>query len=159
MNRFTVELKTDTHYPNELNKAPVLIFDRIILTPKLLNAQVRTDAPMHLLKDIAAQQLSKKIVNLMNHRSVSDLARNSYYEEFSFTYAEKDELDIMKQQLESRTEQYNRTYNDLQKAEEYIKYITEKYIKSKKQVKLKYIVIGMLSASIVSFIISTLGAN
>lgn len=159
MNRFTVELTTDTQYPNELNKAPVLIVDRIILTPKLLNAQVRTDAPIHLLKDIAAQQLSAKIVNLMNHRSVSDLARNSHYEEFSFTYAKNDEFDIMKQQLESRTEQYNRTYNELQKAEEYIKYITEKYIKSKKQVKLQYIVIGMLSASIVSFIISTLGAN
>lgn len=159
MNRFTVELTTDTQYQNELNKAPVLILDRIILTPKLLSAKVRTDAPMHLLKDIAAQQLSKKIVNLMNHRSVSDLARNSYYEEFSFTYAEKDELDIMKQQLESRTEQYNKTYNELQKAEEYIKYITEKYIKSKKQVKFQYVVIGMLSASIISFIISTLGAN
>lgn len=158
MNRFTVELTTDTHYPNELNKAPVLIVDRIILTPKLLNAQVRTDAPVHLLKDIASKQLSEKIVSLMNHRSVSDLARNSHYEEFSFTYAEKDELDIMKQQLKSRTEQYNRTCNDLQKAEEYIKYITEKYIKSKKQVKLQYIVIGMLSASIVSFIIA-LGAN
>ena len=159
MNRFTVELTTNTQYPNELNKAPVLILDRIILTPKILNAKVRTDAPMHLLKDIASKQLSEKIVSLMNHRSVSDLSRNSYYEEFSFTYAEKDELDIMKQQLKSRTEQYNRTYNDLQKAEEYIKYITEKYIKSKKQVKLQYIVIGMLSASIVSFIISTLGAN
>ncbi len=159
MNRFTVELTTDTQYPNELNKAPVLIVDKIILTHKLLNAQVRTDAPMHLLKDIAAQQLSKKIVNLMNHRSVSDLARNSHYEEFSFTYAEKDELDIMKQQLESRTIQLEISNNKLNRAEEYIKYITEKYIKSKKQVKLQYIVIGMLSASIVSFIISTLGAN
>ena len=159
MNRFTVELTTETHYPNELNKAPVLMVDRITITPKILNAKVRTDAPMHLLKDIAAKQLSEKIVSLMNHRSVSDLARNSYYEEFSFTYAEKDEFDIMKQQLESRTEQYNKTYNELQKAEEYIKYITEKYIKSKKQVRLQYIVIGMLSASIVSFIISTLGAN
>ena len=159
MNRFTVELTTDTQYPNELNKAPVLIVDRIMLTPKLLNAKVRTDAPMHLLKDIAAKQLSEKIVSLMNNRSVSDLARNSHYEEFSFTYAEKDELDIMKQQLESRTEQYNRTYNDLQKAEAYIKYITEKYIKAKKQVKIQYVVIGILSASIFSFIISTLGAN
>ena len=159
MNRFTVELTTDTSYPNELNKAPVLILDRITITPKILNAKVRTDAQMHMLKDIAAKQLSEKIVSLMNHRSVSDLSRNSYYEEFSFTYAEKDELDIMKQQLKSRTEQYNRAYNELQKAEEYIKYITEKYIKSKKQVKLQYIVIGMLSASIVSFIISTLGAN
>lgn len=159
MNRFTVELITDTNYPNELNKAPVLIVDRIAITPKILNAKVKTDAPMHLLKDIAAQQLSKKIVSLMNHRSVSDLARNSHYEEFSFNYAEKDELDIMKQQLESRTEQYNKTYNELQKAEEYIKYITEKYIKSKKQVKFQYVVIGMLSASIVSFMISTLGAN
>ena len=159
MNRFTVELTTETHYPNELNKAPVLMVDRITITHKLLNAKVRTDAPMHLLKDIAAKQLSEKIVSLMNHRSVSDLARNSYYEEFSFTYAEKDEFDIMKQQLESRTEQYNKTYNELQKAEEYIKYITEKYIKSKKQVKFQYVVIGMLSASIISFIISTLGAN
>ncbi len=156
MNRFTVELTTDTQYPNELNEAPVLIVDRITLTPKLLNAKVKTDAPMHLLKDIAAQQLSKKIVNLMNHRSVSDIISNLHYEELSFTYAEKDELDIMKQQLKSRTEQYNRTYNDLQKAEEYI---TEKYIKSKKQVKFQYVVIGILSASIVSFIISTLGAN
>ena len=159
MNRFTVELTTETHYPNELNKAPVLMVDRITLTPKLLNAKVKTDAPMHLLKDIAAKQLSEKIVSLMNHRSVSDLARNSHYEEFSFTYAEKEELDTLKQQLESRTEQYNRTYNELQKAEEYIKYITDKYIKSKKQVKFQYVVIGMLSASIVSFIISTLGAN
>lgn len=159
MNRFTVELTTDTQYPNELNKAPVLIVDRIMLTPKLLNAQVRTDAPMHLLKDIAAQQLSKKIVDLMNHRSVSDLSSNLHYEEFSFTYAEKDELDIMKQQLESRTEQYNIIYNDLQITEEYLKYITEKYIKAQKQVKFQYVVIGMLSASIVSFIISTLGAN
>ena len=159
MNRFTVELTTDKRYSNDLNKAPLVIIDRIILTPKLLNTQVRTDAPMHLLKDIAAQQLSKKIVDLMNHRSISDLSRNSYYEEFSFTYAEKDELDVLTQQLESRTEQYTETYNDLQRAEEYLKYITEKYIKSQKQVKFKYVVIGMLSASIVSFIISTLGAN
>lgn len=159
MNRFTVELTTDTHYPNELNKAPVLVVDRIILTTKLLHTQVRSDAPMHLLKDIASKQLSAKIVNLMNHRSVSDLARNSYYEEFSFTYAEKDELDILKQQLKSRTEQYNRTYNDLQKAEENIAYITDKYMKAQKQVKFQYVVIGILSASIVSFIISTLGAN
>lgn len=159
MNRFTVELTTDTNYPNELNKAPVLMVDKITITPKLLNAQVRTDAPMHLLKDIAAKQLSAKIVSLMNHRSVSDLSRNSYYEEFSFTYAEKDEFDIMKQQLESRTEQYNKTYNELQKAEEYLKYITDKYMKAQKQVRFQYVVIGMLSASIISFIISTLGAN
>ncbi len=159
MNRFTVELTTDTHYPNELNKAPVLIVDRIILTPKLLNAQVRTDAPMHLLKDIAAQQLSKKNVSLMNHRSVSVLARNSHYEEFSFTYAEKDELDILKQQLESRTEQYLSTCESLNEAYENIAYITDKYMKAQKQVKIQYVVIGMLSASIISFIISTLGAN
>ena len=159
MNRFTVDLQTYTQYPNELNKAPVLIFDKIMLTPKILNAQVRTDAPMHLLKEIAAKQLSKNIVNLMNHRSISDLSSNLHYEEFSFTYAEKDELDTLKQQLESRTEQYNITYNDLQRTEEYLKYITEKYIKAQKQVKFQYVVIGMLSASIVSFIISTLGVN
>lgn len=159
MNRFTVELTTDTQYPNELNKAPVLILDRIILTPKLLNAQVRTDAPIHLLKDVAAQELSKQIVSLMNHRSVSDFRNNKHYEEFSFTYAEKDELDILKQQLESRTEQYNKTYGELNRSEEYLKYITDKYMKAQKQVKFQYIVIGMLSASILSFIISTLGAN
>ena len=159
MNRFTVKLTTDTKYPNELNKAPVLILDRIILTPKLLNAQVRTDAPMHLLKDIAAKQLSKKIVSLMNHRSISDIRRNFHCEEFSFTYAEKDKLDIMKQQLESRTEQYLSTCESLNEAHENIAYITDKYMKAQKQVKFQYIVIGMLSASIVSFIISTLGAN
>lgn len=159
MNRFTVELTTDTQYPNELNKAPVLIVDRIMLTPKLLNDKVKTDAPMHLLKDIAAQELSKKIVNLMNHRSVSDFRNNNHYEEFSFTYAEKNELDVLKQQLESRTIQLEISNNDLKKAEEYLKYITEKYIKAHKQVKFQYFVIGMLSASILSFIISTLGAN
>ena len=159
MNRFTVKLTTETHYPNELNKAPVLIVDRITLTHKLLNAKVRTDAPMHLLKDIAAQQLSKKIVSLMNHRSISDIRRNLHYEEFSFTYAEKDELDVLKQQLDTRTEQYLSANGELQKAEEYLKYITDKYMKSQKQVKFQYVVIGMLSASIISFIISTLGAN
>lgn len=159
MNRFTVELTTDTQYPDELNKALVLIVDRIILTPKLLHTQVRSDAPMHLLKDIAAQQLSKEIVSLMNHRSISYLSRNSYYEEFSFTYAEKDELDIMKQQLKSRTEQYLSTCESLNEAHENIAYITDKYMKAQKQVKFQYVVIGILSASIVSFIISTLGAN
>ena len=159
MNRFTVELTTDTHYPNELNKAPVLVVDRIMLTPKLLHTQVRSDAPMHLLKDIAEQQLSKKIVSLMNHRSVSDLARNSYYEEFSFTYAEKDELDILKQQLKARTEQYLSTCESLNEAHENIAYITDKYMKAQKQVKFQYVVIGILSAFIVSFIISTLGVN
>ena len=159
MNRFTVELTTDTNYPNELNKAPVLMVDRITITPKILNAKVRTDAPMHLLKDIAAKQLSEKIVSLMNHRSVSDLSRNSYYEEFSFTYAEKDELDILKQQFESRTEQYLSTCQSLNEAHENIAYITDKYMKAQKQVRFQYVVIGMLSASIISFIISTLGAN
>lgn len=159
MNRFTVELTTDTHYSNELNKAPVLIVDRIMLTPKLLNTKVRSDAPMHLLKDIAAQQLSKEIVSLMNHRSVSDIRSNLHYEEFSFTYAEKDELDIMKQQLKSRTEQYLSTCESLNEAHENIAYITDKYMKAQKQVKFQYVVIGILSASIVSFIISTLGAN
>ena len=159
MNRFTVELTTDTQYPNELNKAPVLIVDRITLTPKLLNAKVKTDAPMHLLKDIAAQQLSKKIVSLMNHRSISYIRRNLHYEEFSFTYAEKDELDILKQQLESRTEQYLLTCESLNEAHENIAYITDKYMKAQKQVKFQYVVIGILSASIFSFIIYTLGAN
>ena len=159
MNRFTVELITDTHYPNELNKAPVCIVDRITLTPKLLNAKVKTDAPMHLLKDVAAQQLSKKIVSLMNHRSILDIRNNMYYEEFSFTYAEKDQLDILKQQLESRTEQYLSTCESLNEAHENIKYITDKYMKAQKQVRFQYVVIGMLSSSIVSFIISTLGAN
>ena len=158
MNRFTVELTTDTQYPNELNKAPVLIVDRITLTHKLLNAKVKIDAPMNLLKDIAAQQLSKKIVSLMNHRSISDIRRNLHYEEFSFTYAEKDELYIMKQQLKSRTEQYLSTCESLNEAHENIAYITDKYMKAQKQVKFQYVVIGILSASIVSFIIA-FGAN
>ena len=145
MNRFTVELTTDTQYLNELNKAPVLIVDRIMLTTKLLNAKVRTDAPMHLLKDIAAQQLSKKIVNLMNHRSISDLSSNSYYEEFSFTYAEKDELDIMKQQLESRTKQYLSACEDLNEAQEHIAYIMNRYIKSQNYLKITKAIIVLIS--------------
>ena len=145
MNRFTVELTTDTQYQNELNKAPVLIVDRITLTSKLLNAQVRTDAPMHLIKDIAAQQLSKKIVDLMNHISVSDLSSNLHYEEFSFTYAEKDELDIMKQQLESRTKQYLSACEDLNKAQEHIAYIMNRYIKSKNYLKITKAIIVLIS--------------
>ena len=159
MNRFTVDLQTYTQYPNELNKAPVLIVDRIMLTPKLLGTQIKTDAPMHLLKDISAQQLSKKIVDLMNHRSVSDLSSNLHYEEFSFTYAEKDQLDILRQELESRAIQLDRTNNELNRAEEYIKYLSDEYVKTFKQVKFQYVIIGMLSPYFVSFIISTLGAN
>lgn len=152
MNRFTVELTTDTHYQNELNEAPVLVVDRIILTPKLLNAKVRTDAPMHLLKDIAAQQLSKKIVSLMNHRSVSDIRSNLHYEEFSFTYAEKDELDILKQQLESRTsdlesktEQYLSACKEINEAHEYIAYVTKKYIKAQNYLKISRAIIVLIS--------------
>ena len=114
---------------------------------------------MHVLKDVAAQQLAKKIVDSMNHTSISNKRENTYYERFSFTYAEKDELDVLKQRLDTRTEQYLSANDELQKAEEYLKYITDKHMKAQKQVKFQYIVIGMLSASILSFIISTLGAN
>ena len=159
MNDFNITVNSEPFYPPNHYGAPVVIVDDIKLEPKTVSTKIPAQAPMHVLKDVAAQQLAKKIVDSMNHTSISNKRENTYYEEFSFTYAEKDELDIMKQQLESRTEQYNKTYNELQKAEEYIQYITEKYIKSKKQVKFQYVVIGMLSASIISFIISTLGAN
>ena len=159
MNDFNITVKSEPFYAQNHYGAPVVIFDDIKLEHKILSTKIHAQAPMHVLKDVAAQQLAKKIVDSMNHTSISNKRENTYYDIFSFTYAEKDELDIMKQQLKSRTEQYNRTCNDLQKAEEYIKYITEKYIKSQKQVKFQYIVIGMLSASILSFIISTLGAN
>ena len=145
MNRFTVDLQTYTQYPNELNKAPVFIVDRIMLTPKLLNAQVRTDAPIHLLKEIAAKQLSKNIVNLMNHRSISDLSSNLHYEEFSFTYAEKDELDTLKQQLESRTEQYLSACEDLNEYQEHIAYIMNKYIEAKNYLKITKAIIVLIS--------------
>lgn len=159
MNDFNITVKSEPFYAPDHYGAPVVIFDDIKLEPKTLSYQMSTQASIDVLKDIASKELAKTIIESMNHTSISDFINNSHYERFSFTYAEKDELDIMKQQLKSRTEQYNRTYNDLQKAEEYIKYITEKYIKSKKQVKFQYVVIGMLSASILSFIISTLGAN
>lgn len=145
MNRFTVDLQTYTQYPNELNKAPVFIVDRIMLTPKILNAQVRTDAPMHLLKDVAAEQLSKKIVDLMNHRSVSDIRNNMYYEEFSFTYAEKDELDVLKQQLESRTIQYLSACEDLNESQEHIAYIMNRYIEAKNYLKITKAIIVLIS--------------
>ena len=166
MNDFNITVKSEPFYAQDHYGAPVVIFDDIKLEHKILSTKIPAQAPMHVLKDVAAQQLAKKIVDSMNHTSISNKIENTYYDIFSFTYAEKDELDILKQQLkartsdlESKTEQYNRTYNDLQKSEEYLKYITDKYMKAQKQVKFQYIVIGMLSASIVSFIISTLGAN
>ena len=159
MNDFNITVKSEPFYVQDHYGAPVVIFDDIKLQHKTLSYQMSAQASIDVLKDIASKELAKTIIESMNHTSISDFINNSHYERFSFTYAEKDELDIMKQQLKSRTEQYNRTYNDLQKAEEYIKYITDKYIKAQKQVKFQYIVIGMLSASILSFIISTLGAN
>ena len=159
MNDFNITVKSEPFYAKDHYGAPVVVFDNIKLQPKTLSYQMSAQASIDVLKDIASKELAKTIIESMNHTSISDFINNSNYERFSFTYAEKDELDVLKQQLDTRTEQYNKTYNELQKAEEYIKYITEKYIKSKKQVKFQYIVIGMLSASIVSFIISTLGAN
>ena len=159
MNNFNITIVSETFYPQSNYRAPVMIIDEIKLEPKTVSTHIAAQATMNVLKDIAAKQLAKTIIESMSHTSISNPKENTYYEEFSFTYAEKDELDTLKQQLESRTEQYNITYNDLQRTEEYLKYITEKYIKAQKQVKFQYVAIGMLSASIVSFIISTLGAN
>ena len=159
MNDFNITVNSEPFYPPNHYGAPVVIVDDIKLESKTVSTKIPAQAPMHVLKDVAAQQLAKKIVDSMNHTSISNKRENTYYEEFSFTYAEKDELDIIKQQLESRTEQYLSTCESLNEAHENIAYITDKYMNAQKQVRFQYVVIGMLSASIISFIISTLGAN
>ena len=159
MNNFNITVNSEPFYPPNHYGAPVVIFDDIKLEPKTLSYQMSAQASIDVLKDIASKELAKTIIESMNHTSISDFINNSHYERFSFTYAEKDELDVLKQQLDTRTEQYLSANDELQKAEEYSKYITDKYMKAQKQVKFQYVVIGILSASIVSFIISTLGAN
>ena len=159
MNNFNITVNSEPFFPQNHYGAPVVIVDNIKLQPKTLSYQMSAQASIDVLKDIASKELAKTIIESMNHTSISDFINNSNYERFSFTYAEKDELDVVKQQLESRTIQLDRTHNELNRAEEYLKYITDKYMKAQKQVKFQYVVIGMLSASIVSFIISTLGAN
>ena len=158
MNNFNITIVSETFYPQSNYGAPVMIIDEIKLEPKTVSTPIAAQATMNVLKDIAAKQLSKAIIESMSHTSISDKQTNTYCDRFSFTYAEKDELDILKQQLESRTEQYLSTCESLNEAHENIKYITDKYMKAQKQVKFQYVVI-ILSASIVSFIISTLGAN
>ena len=159
MNDFNITVKSEPFYAQDHYGAPVVIFDDIKLEPKTLSYQMSAQASIDVLKDIASKELAKTIIESMNHTSISDFINNSHYERFSFTYAPKDELDILKQQLESRTEQYLSTCESLNEDHENIAYITDKYMKAQKQVKFQYVVIGMLSASIVSFIISTLGAN
>ena len=159
MNDFNITVKSEPFYAQDHYGAPVVVVDNIKLQPKTLSYQMSAQAPIDVLKDIASKELAKTIIESMNHTSISDFINNSHYERFSFTYAEKDELDILKQQLESRTEQYLSTCESLNEAHENISYITDKYMKAQQQVKFQYIVIGMLSASILSFIISTLGAN
>lgn len=159
MNDFNITVKSEPFYVQDNYEAPVVIFDDIKLEHKILSTKIPAQAPMHVLKDVAAQQLARKIVDSMNHTSISNKRENTYYEEFSFTYAEKDQLDILKQQLESRTERYLSKCESLNEAHENIAYITDKYMKAQKQVKFQYIAIGMLSASIISFIIYTLGVN
>ena len=159
MNDFNITVKSEPFYAQDHYGAPVVVFDNIKLQPKTLSYQMSAQASIDVLKDIASNELAKTIIESMNHTSISDFINNSHYERFSFTYAEKDELDVLKQQLDTRTEQYLSANDELQKTEEYLKYITYKYMKAQKQVKFQYIVIGMLSASILSFIISTLGAN
>ena len=159
MNDFNITVKSEPFYTQDHYGATVVIFDDIKLEPKTLLYQMSAQASIDVLKDIASKELAKTIIESMNHTNISDFINNSHYERFSFTYAEKDELDILKQQLDTRTEQYLSANDDLQKAEEYLKYITDKYMKAQKQVKFQYIVIGMLSASILSFVISTLGSN
>ena len=159
MNDFNITVKSEPFYAQDHYGAPVVVFDNIKLQPKTLSYQMSAQASIDVLKDIASKELAKTIIESINHTSISDFINNSHYERFSFTYAEKDELDVLKQQLDTRTKQYLSANDELQKTEEYLKYITYKYMKAQKQVKFQYIVIGMLSASILSFIISTLGAN
>ena len=159
MNDFNITVKSEPFYVQDHYGAPVVIFDDIKLEPKTLSYQMSAQASIDVLKDIASKELAKTIIESINHTSISDFINNSHYERFSFTYAEKDELDILKQQLESRTEQYLSTCESLNEDHENIAYITDKYTKAQKQVKFQYVVIGMLSASILSFIISTLGEN
>lgn len=159
MNDFNITVKSEHFYAQDHYGAPVVIFDDIKLEPKTLSYQMSAQASIDVLKDIASKELAKTIIESMNHTSISDFINNSHYERFSFTYAEKDELDVLKQQLDTRTEQYLSVNDKLQKTEEYLKYITDKYMKAQKQVKFQYVVIGMLSASILSFIISSLGSN
>ena len=159
MNNFNITVNSEPFYPPNHYGAPVVIVDDIKLEPKTVSTQIDAQAPMNVLKDIAAKQLAKAIIESMNHTSISDKQTNTYCDRFSFTYAKKDEFDIMKQQLESRTEQYLSTCESLNEAHENIAYITDKYMKAQKQVRFQYVVIGMLSVSIISFIISTLGAN
>lgn len=159
MNKFDITVDSASFYTKDNYGAPVVVVDNIKLQPKTLSYQMSAQASIDVLKDIASKELAKTIIESMNHTSISDFINNSHYERFSFTYAGKDELDVLKQQLDTRTEQYLSANDDLQKTEEYLKYITDKYMKAQKQVKFQYVVIGILSASILSFIISTLGSN
>ena len=145
MNNFNITVNSEPFFPPNHYGTPVVIVDEIKLEPKTVSTQIDAQAPMHVLKDIAAQQLSKKIVDLMNHRSISDLSSNLHYEEFSFTYAEKDQLDILRQELESRTEQYLSACEDLNESQEHIAYIMNRYIEAKNYLKITKAIIVLIS--------------
>ena len=153
MNDFNITVKSEPFYAQDHYGAPVVIFDDIKLEQKTVSTQIDAQAPMHVLKDVAAQQLAKKIVDSMNHTSISNKIENTYYDIFSFTYAPKDQLDILEQQLGTRTKQYlsqAELNNDNQKK---IVNLIDKNIQFKKTInKLCYATIGLSSLLIASSI-------
>lgn len=113
MNTFNITVNSEPFYPQNHYGAPVVIVDDIKLEPKTVSTQIDVQAPMHVLKDIAAKQLSKTIIESMSHTSISNQRENTYCERFSFTYATKDQLDIISQKLDNRTKDLYITQNKL----------------------------------------------
>ena len=153
MNDFNITVKSEPFYAQDHYWAPVVIFDDIKLEQKTVSTQIDAQAPMHVLKDVAAQQLAKNIIDSMNHTRISNKIENTYYDIFSFTYAPKDQLDILEQQLDTRTKQYlsqAELNNDNQKK---IVNLIDKNIQFKKTInKLCYATIGLSSLLIASYI-------
>ena len=153
MNDFNITVKSEPFYVQDHYGAPVVIFDDIKLEPKTLSYQMSAQASIDVLKDIASKELAKTIIESMNHTSISDFINNSHYERFSFTYAPKDQLDILEQQLDTRTKQYLRQAelnNDNQKK---IVDLIDKNIQFKKTInKLCYATIGLSSLLVASSI-------
>jgi hypothetical protein len=144
MNEFNVSVKSESFYPPDHYGAPVVLIDDVKLEPKTLCTQMSVQAPMHVLKDIASKELAKAIIESMNHTSVSNNNTNTYYERFSFTYAGKDEIDFLKQQLKNRTEQYLKQYEINLDNQRTISSLIQKNINFRKQISsLYYGILGL----------------
>ena len=113
MNNFNITVNSEPFYPPSNYGAPVMIIDEIKLEPKTVSTHIAAQAPMNVLKDIAAKQLAKTIIESMSHTSISNPRENTYCERFSFTYAEKNKLDILDQQLNNRTKDLYTTKDKL----------------------------------------------